>query len=147
MSTDLDIAGFRAAWESQVRGRVASSTRPLDVSAYPGSSPQIPCVFLQRGVINYHGTMGVVGLTQSEWEMVLRVGGGADADAHAAMDDYCATSTDCSLPQAVEHDPTLGGVVGSLNVMSVSAPVWFGDEQGRTWLEARFAMKLVKGSA
>lgn len=138
----LDLERFRAKWASQVNAALGASDYRANVSPYETASPTVPCVFLRRGQVAYHGTMGPPGHTTTGWEMVVRVAAQSDEDCHKAMDAYASTGNPASLVDAIDTDNTLGGTVGSLVVLSAERPEWFSPEGAREWLEMRLPMTL-----
>lgn len=144
----LDLGAIRTALQDQVNIALAASDRPANVYAYAPNSPELPAVIIRPRLgtgeyVQYHQSFansirGDNALAGIELEIEVRVGGW-DIDAEMAMDAYLSTGVAASIIDAVEADPTLGGVIESCWIRAVQAPVRLIPEDGvREYLSTRF---------
>lgn len=144
----LDLGAIRTALQDQVTAALNASDRPANVYAYPPNSPELPAILIRPRsgtgeYVQYHQSFasnirGDNALAGIELEIEVRVGGW-DVDAEIAMDDYLSTGVAASIIDAVEADPTLGGVIEACWIRAVQAPVRLIPEDGvREYLSTRF---------
>lgn len=108
MSTSFDI---REAIARNLRGNI----RGLQAQPYVMSQPTPPSADVRRGPVEYDQAFQQ-GVTH--WTMLVRVfvAGAQDKGAQANLDSYLSPEGDRSIKQAIESDPTLGGLVSDLQV-------------------------------
>jgi len=78
-----------------------------------------PFAFPVLQQVQYHGAMGG-GDVAMTWGITVVTGRWTDRTAHSLLDGYLAYSGASSIRAAIEADPTLGGVAGTLIVASAA---------------------------
>lgn len=112
MTTLLDI-------RQAIADVIAASIDGLQITPYMLSNPTPPAAHVFPANLDPHKTFGP-GETQ-EWTFTLQVfvaEAGGDQGAQIKLDEYLRGPR--SVQDALEADPTLGGVVGDLTVTNVS---------------------------
>lgn len=81
----------------------------------PPTVPQFPCAIVRTRdpLINYHETFGSAPLADVELEVLVLAHGTSDYDSQVAVLELLSTDSANSVPNAIEADRTLGGVVGN----------------------------------
>jgi hypothetical protein len=119
-----DLAAIRAGIAANI-----SAISDLQVSAYMLANPTPPNVQVIPGDTDYDLAMHR-GLDELTMRVVVSVGLVADIGAQKNLDEYLAGSGPRSIKQAVESDPTLGGVVADVTVTAATGPKVLATEQG-----------------
>lgn len=112
MSTSFDI-------RQAIAHNLRASIRGLQAQPYVMANPTPPSADVRRGPVEYDQAMQQ-GVTH--WTMLVRVfvAGAADKGAQVNLDAYLSPDGDRSVKQAIESDPTLGGLVSDLQVTEAS---------------------------
>lgn len=118
----LDLRAICTALANQID---TGTTRALACyELVPPNMPQFPCAIVRTAteLVRYRETFGAsaVALADVELEVLVMHQGTSDNDSQIAVLELLGTASANSVPNAIEADRTLGGVVGNCYVRSAS---------------------------
>lgn len=132
---------------TELREGVATALKAipgLQASAVVLTNPTLPTAYVVPGEINYHRTM----TGHTDWNLVieLQVGTVSDVGSQQRLDAFLDDTGDLSIREALEADPTLGGVAEDLIVQGVRDYGMFARAQGDSVLGARILVWVLAGN-
>lgn len=117
----------------------AVSTIPdLQVSAYPLSSPQPPAAHIVPDVQGYHQSFGPDAGELWSWRVQVFLALIEDIGSQRKADEFLDNG---AVREAVEADPTLGGLVNDLIVDRAEFRLW--EPGGRPMTGAEYFIRLL----
>ena len=124
---------------SEIREGVATSlgTIPgLQASARILTNPSLPTAYVLPGETNFHQTFGD---GPSDYNLIieLQVATVSDIGSQMKLDEFLSETGDASIKEAIEANPTLGGLVDDLIVQGFRDYGLFQRAQGDAVLGAR----------
>lgn len=152
----LSIADIRDAVATCVGNVLESSEQRVNAYGYPPDSPELDALLVlprageDGNYVNYHRSFGTTttggngALCEIGLTLELRVGGG-QIDAARKMDLFLSAGNAESVVDALLADPTLAGVIQTLQIGGASAPGWFAPADGtaREWLSSSLALTIL----
>lgn len=132
---------------TELREGVATALKSipgLQASAVVLTNPTLPTAYVVPGEINYHRTM----TGHTDWNLVieLQVGTVSDIGSQQKLDAFLDDTGTFSIREALEADPTLGGVAEDLIVQGVRDYGMFARAQGDSVLGARILVWVLAGN-
>lgn len=132
---------------TELREGVATALKAipgLQASAVVLTNPTLPTAYVVPGEINYHRTM----TGHTDWNLVieLQVGTVSDIGSQQRLDAFLDDTGTFSVREALEADPTLGGVAEDLIVQGVRDYGMFARAQGDSVLGARILVWVLAGN-
>lgn len=138
----LNLRAIKVAATDQVRDAI-NPTRPTTVRPFRLKVPGA-CITVEVTDITYFTTMGPNGQAEVAMDLTITLDNAEKDSAEIAMDDYLSVGTGngASIADAINADPTLGGVVESCVVLEVGSPTDTVDGY-----EATFPLKILTRKA
>jgi len=142
----VNLQAIREALAAQVRANVAKN---INVYAYDVGAGTFPAILVQatNPYVTYHESFGDRALAGIELVLEIVTVSADGASAYLMMDALLSPglANSASVLEAVEIDPTLGGVVANCWASSVSAPRF--DEAGHLVAELQVHVLANKSNS
>ena len=120
----LDLTVIKTALAKQITDHVAQG-RPITVRPFRTLATSFPCITMEVVDITFFVSMGPNGLGVVDLALTIHLNSSSVDSDELAMSDFLSVGSGnlSSIADAINSDPTLGGIVESCVCLQVGAPI------------------------